>query len=52
MPLVTFLTIAHNAEKWIEQALKSIIDQTHNNLQILVIDDGSEDKTVEKIFVC
>lgn len=49
MPLVTFLTIAYNAEKWIETALQSIINQTYTNLQILIIDDGSEDKTVERI---
>lgn len=50
MPLVTLLIIAYNSEKWIETALQSVINQTHQDLQILIINDGSEDKTLEKIL--
>ena len=49
MDLVTFLITTYNSEKWIEECLKSVINQTHKNLQILIIDDGSEDKTVDRI---
>ena len=49
MDLVTFLITTYNSEKWIEECLKSVINQTHKNLQILIIDDGSEDKTVDHI---
>ena len=40
----------HNSEKWIEEAIRSVINQTYRDLQILVIDDGSEDKSVERVL--
>lgn len=36
---------AYNAEKWIEQAINSIISQTYSNWELLVADDGSSDGT-------
>ena len=38
-----------NAERFIEQAVASILEQTYKNLELLVIDDGSKDSTQEKI---
>jgi len=49
MSLVTFLIITYNSERWIAKCLDSVLNQTHKNLQILIIDDGSEDKTVDII---
>jgi glycosyltransferase involved in cell wall biosynthesis len=43
--LVTVLIPAYNAEKYIEEALASIQRQTYRNLEILIIDDGSIDRT-------
>lgn len=43
--LVTVLVPARNASNWIETALKSLCNQTWRSLQIIVIDDKSQDNT-------
>ncbi len=48
-PLVTVLMTAYNAEKFIKEALASIIKQTYSNLEIIVVDDGSIDGTFKII---
>jgi len=49
MELVTFLITTYNSEQWINECLNSIFNQTYKNLQVLIIDDGSEDSTVDQI---
>ena len=44
-PLVSVLIPCYNCEKYVEEAVMSIIKQTYSNLEILVIDDGSTDNT-------
>ncbi len=46
-PLVSVIMSAHNSEKTIEYAVKSILAQTYKNLELLVCDDSSEDSTIE-----
>ena len=46
-PLVTVLIPAYNAEKTLEAALDSVRFQTYSNLEILLINDGSTDRTRE-----
>lgn len=48
-PLVTVFIPVFNAENYILESLKSILDQTYKNLEILIIDDGSTDNTVKII---
>ena len=48
-PLVSILLPAYNAEKFIIEAINSITNQTYNNLEIIVINDGSTDTTEEKV---
>lgn len=48
MPLVSFVIPAYNTEKFIERTLKSLTCQTLKDFEIIIIDDGSTDKTVEK----
>lgn len=44
-PLISVLIPTYNVEKYIEQAIDSIINQTYTNLEIIVVDDCSQDKT-------
>lgn len=46
-PLVSILIPAYNAEKWIADALQSAIAQTWQHKEIIVVDDGSRDRTGE-----
>ena len=44
-PLVSILVPAYNVGKYIEQCLKSIVNQSYNNLQVVIVNDGSNDST-------
>jgi len=44
-PLVTVLMPVYNAEKFLPHALNSIVNQTYQNLDILIINDGSTDNS-------
>jgi len=46
-PLVSILIPAYNAELWISDALRSAIAQTWEPKEIIVVDDGSTDRTLE-----
>ena len=48
-PLVSVLIPAYNHEKYIQETIFSIINQTYKNIELLVIDDGSNDSTFDKI---
>jgi glycosyltransferase involved in cell wall biosynthesis len=45
--LVSIITVCYNSEKYIETAIKSILSQNYNNIEYIVIDGGSKDRTVE-----
>jgi len=45
--LVSVIIPCYNAEKTINKALESILNQTYRNLEIITIDDGSTDSTAE-----
>ncbi|MEM3713489.1 MAG: glycosyltransferase [Candidatus Aenigmatarchaeota archaeon] len=46
-PLVSIIIPTFNSEKTIEKCLESIKSQTYKNIEIIVVDGGSKDKTVE-----
>ena len=43
--LLSVIVAAYNIEEYIEKGVKSICDQTYRNLEIIVVDDGSTDRT-------
>lgn len=45
--LVSILIPAYNAEKWLAQTVQSATDQTWENKEVIVVDDGSKDATYE-----
>jgi glycosyltransferase involved in cell wall biosynthesis len=46
MPLVSAVVPAYNAEATLRETLESVRSQTHQRLEIIVVDDGSTDRTV------
>ena len=44
-PVVSIIVPAYNVENYIERCLFSLVKQTFKNIEILVIDDGSDDMT-------
>jgi glycosyltransferase involved in cell wall biosynthesis len=49
LPRVSVLLPAYNAEIWIGEAIASILGQTLSDLELIVIDDGSTDRTADVI---
>lgn len=48
-PLVTILVLCYNFENYIADCLSSIINQTYDNIELIVLDDCSTDATVNII---
>lgn len=48
-PLVSVVIPLYNTEKYIEVALESIINQTYKNIEIVVSNDGSTDKSIDLV---
>ena len=48
-PLVTIVTVVFNAENTISETIKSVLSQTYDNIQYIVIDGGSNDGTLMEI---
>ncbi len=46
---LTFIVTAYNIEDYIDRALSSVVDQAVEGAEIIVIDDGSADRTLSKI---
>lgn len=46
-PLLSVIVPCYNVSKYVRKCIKSILEQTYTNLDIIIINDGSQDETLE-----
>lgn len=51
MPKVSIIVPVYNVEKYITKCIESVINQTYTDIEILIVDDGSPDRSIEKIEI-
>ena len=49
MPLISVVIPAFNAEKTIKKTIKSVLNQSYKNFELIIVDDNSKDATVSTI---
>lgn len=49
MPKFSIIIPVYNVEKYIERCVESVINQTYKDYELIVVDDGSTDKSIELI---
>jgi glycosyltransferase involved in cell wall biosynthesis len=47
--LVSVICVCYNHERFVKDAIQSVLDQSYKNIELIVIDDGSTDNSVEVI---
>lgn len=49
MPRLTVLMPTYNVAPWVEESIRSVLNQTYRDFELLVVDDGSTDNTLDRI---
>src|SRR3989337_799749 len=47
LPVVSIIIPARNEENYVDECLNSLLKQTYQNFETVVVDDGSSDRTAE-----
>jgi glycosyltransferase involved in cell wall biosynthesis len=47
VPLVSVITCFRDAERFLEETIRSVLDQTHEAWELLLVDDGSRDRSTQ-----
>ena len=45
MPKISVIVPVYNVEKYLEKCLESLVNQTLNDIEIIIVNDGSPDKS-------
>ena len=48
-PTVSVVIPLYNKEKWIERTLSSVLNQSFTDWEVIIVDDGSTDRSVEVV---
>lgn len=49
-PLISIVMPVYNSETFVHKAIDSVLNQTYENWELIVVDDGSQDQSVEAIM--
>ena len=48
-PLITIITVVYNSVSYLEETIISVVNQTYENIEYIIIDGGSTDGTIDII---
>ena len=51
-PVVSIITPVYNVEKYICRCVLSVLDQTTDDFEIIIVNDGTPDKSIEVLNAC